>query len=376
MLCSASLLWSIGLVQRSQAFLPDEAVNDFSARDVSPVNGAASFSCVMCSVGLFWSIGLVHRSRAHLVIDQPSLRGLPTARDVVYGVTLPAHLPAIEVLRDRRRFRHSLVVQRRSLAGRMGCGNFIMKVRRVHWARVVFGGFGLAILGSAAMIGLRIRQEQLDRSLIQAIKQNDTSRALSALNQGANANALDMPRVPFTWPTALEYLKQLFQPKSKTTHPAHYNSALSLFYDGRLDKNGSGYSDHRPPENVVLIKALLDHGADPNSKAIDNTLNVLSDDPLHCAAYCNHAETVRMLLQHHADPDSRSESRDTPLFWANSKVAAILLDHGATVNVRSIFGYTALNTRIFYSDLEAMKTLVNHGADVNAYDDHHRSIAG
>lgn len=243
-----------------------------------------------------------------------------------------------------------------------------MKFKKYKWISITASIFCLIILGFANMVRLHIRQEQLDFSLVLAIKQKDTQLAISLLNQGADSNVIDMRPIPFTWQTSLIFFKRMFQGKSRTTSSGNYNSALSLYYGEHVETDGVIDYDYITPENVALIKALLDHGADPNSRNIDKSKNTESLTPLHKAVRFEHVETVRMLLENHADPNCRTASGLTPLFWASSKVTPILIENGANVNARDNQGSTPLMIQVFGSNLDSIKVLVKHGADVNAYD--------
>ena len=78
------------------------------------------------------------------------------------------------------------------------------------------------------------------------------------------------------------------------------------------------------------ITRCLDAGADPNARG------EYEMTPLHNAAMCGNAETVKALLNAGADPNARSEDDETPLHWAGSaEVVGALLDAGADLNART-----------------------------------------
>ncbi|KAF8381390.1 hypothetical protein PRIPAC_70532 [Pristionchus pacificus] len=61
--------------------------------------------------------------------------------------------------------------------------------------------------------------------------------------------------------------------------------------------------------------------------------------PLHRAAYNDHVDTVRLLLQHGASPEARTSEGWTVLHsasaWGNFEVVGVLLSHGVDVNALS-----------------------------------------
>lgn len=72
------------------------------------------------------------------------------------------------------------------------------------------------------------------------------------------------------------------------------------------------------------------------------TKDAVDDDgytPLHRAAYSNHVDVAKILVQYGANVNARTEYEWTPLHsavkWSNAETAAFLLQHGADVNALS-----------------------------------------
>ena len=94
-------------------------------------------------------------------------------------------------------------------------------------------------------------------------------------------------------------------------------------------------------------------------------------------------DVVRYLLEHGIDVDAQDNTEhSTPLhvasLWGGFKVAQLLLDHGADINVRNKGGLTPLQgTLVDLTDdfgdhfFDTVRSLLEHGADVHALDNDH-----
>eukprot|EP00283_Hemiselmis_rufescens_P005693 CAMPEP_0173418272 /NCGR_PEP_ID=MMETSP1357-20121228/478_1 /TAXON_ID=77926 /ORGANISM="Hemiselmis rufescens, Strain PCC563" /LENGTH=371 /DNA_ID=CAMNT_0014380743 /DNA_START=11 /DNA_END=1127 /DNA_ORIENTATION=- len=178
-------------------------------------------------------------------------------------------------------------------------------------------------------------------------------------------------------------------------------SAASLYQD-MLTKQG-GASDlnlHTAVDrgSVSLLKDLLNQGSHP----ID-TLDSAHRTPLHAAAAAGSLEMVELLLERKADPRAESKSNDetplhvstdpqvteaiirangnpnhgdawglTPLHHAaragNAEVARVLIQYGATVDLRDGIRRTPLMMAAFGGHQEVVEELASHGADLACKD--------
>lgn len=126
--------------------------------------------------------------------------------------------------------------------------------------------------------------------------------------------------------------------------------------------------------NVEQVAVLLEQGADPNAGGKGY---VLSEATRGCTRHDN-TLVVRALLDAGADPRRHGDDNYTPLHRAAGLCPAtlvkLLIAHGADVNARAINGYTPLIGPAFSGDVETLRMLIAAGADVNARDDAGKSI--
>lgn len=246
-----------------------------------------------------------------------------------------------------------------------------MKVLRKRAIWILLALFLLPVLLFFVWYSRQVRQQQLDHALIEAIKKNETQKAIALLNLGADANATDKPYQPMTFPTILADAWKQGRGNQPPLHTKYYPSALLLPYtEIAVKKVGHApFSDIISSlDNPALIEALLEHGANPYT--IDDTGTTI----LYHAVSCHHSATVKVLLEHHMNPNihnSNSQNGETPLMRADFDCARMLVAHGADVNARNNSGWTPLS---FPNSLKTCKLLLDNGADVNAIDGDGRTI--
>lgn len=93
---------------------------------------------------------------------------------------------------------------------------------------------------------------------------------------------------------------------------------------------------------------------------------------LHFAAFFNSLEIAKILLSHKAENSAvaKNPMKVTPLHSAaaahNARVVRMLLENGASPNVRQEGGWTPLHEAAQIGDMEMVKSLLEHGADPQA----------
>jgi ankyrin repeat protein len=115
--------------------------------------------------------------------------------------------------------------------------------------------------------------------------------------------------------------------------------------------------------DLALLESHLREGMPVTVRAADGTT------PLLLAAVYGTADTVRLLLDHGADPNAVGKTGASPLLLAAGDLEKVrlLVDRGADVNARSKLGNTPLITAAAHvGNLEVVKLLLDKGADKQA----------
>ena len=101
-------------------------------------------------------------------------------------------------------------------------------------------------------------------------------------------------------------------------------------------------------------------------------VNGSGDSLLMLAAYHGHVDTVKVLLEHKADPEIRNDNGQSPIAGAAFKgdlaVVKALVEGGAQVEGSSFDGRTALMMAAMFNRVEIVDYLISKGADPKAKD--------
>ena len=121
-------------------------------------------------------------------------------------------------------------------------------------------------------------------------------------------------------------------------------------------------------KNIPMIKLLFEYGADVTQRTKQGRT------PLHLAVSTNNPEVVATLLEANTPVNEAIPTLGTPLIFAlrtspyNTEIISLLLQHGASPNVRNRKGTPALHLAVSAGNHEVTTLLLEHGADVNARD--------
>lgn len=115
--------------------------------------------------------------------------------------------------------------------------------------------------------------------------------------------------------------------------------------------------------HIELVKFLLENGAEVNPKNFQESALYLV-----CRPEPVYLDIARLLLSHGAIIYEQAGYRRKPLLVEACRYAdlvRLLLESGASVNVKETNGETALHAACFYGNLDSVKALVEHGAEIN-----------
>jgi ankyrin repeat protein len=237
-------------------------------------------------------------------------------------------------------------------------------------------------------------------ALVFAAREGDLESARALIDAGANVNQT----TEYAW-----------TPLLTATNNRHYKLA-SFLIDRGADVNiankggwtplylatdnrnieGGDYPVPKPDmDHLAYIKILLDHGANPNARAKDNTLTRTiftmqwfyenGATPFVRAAQSSDTELMQLLLKYKADPFLRTENGDTALTAAagigwvegvtyehsakqNLEAVRMLLDLGLDPNGANREGRTPLMGAALKGRTEVVQLLVDRGASLETRD--------
>lgn len=264
-----------------------------------------------------------------------------------------------------------------------------MESRRRYKRIGVIFLLALAVLvGSMSWLTYReIRQEKLNHTFIAAVKQDDPVAVQTLLTLGANPNARDRP---YAEHLTIADVWHLFWKRDTSDTDKHSPTALLV----AVRPDG--------PNDSILIRVLLEHGADPNVKWEDDwtpllieaaygtadqvklllekgakvdTRNANGDTALTATLSMGRMDSARLLIEKGANVNIKNDEGETPLMRAgDGGTVMLLLDRGAKIDDKDNQGFTALWEASMVSNYEVARLLLKRGADVNARDKQNKTV--
>ncbi len=217
-------------------------------------------------------------------------------------------------------------------------------------------------------------QTKKDNTLIDAVKQNNTSLAEKLINNGANVNAVDSNlATPLMWAA---YTGNLSIFKYLVQKGADYKKKGVIYLDSTKQSYYGNIMGMAAAKNDTLLLAYCldslkipvdDKEYDPETKQVDGWT------PLDWAASSGSLEATKILVNHNADiNEAYAKDGNTPLLYAaganKSKLIIYLCSvAGINFNAQNKDGWQLLHyIALDYDMPEFIKKIVEGGANINA----------
>ena len=154
--------------------------------------------------------------------------------------------------------------------------------------------------------------------------------------------------------------------------------AIELVVNDGVDINIPALCNRTPllvaslSSSSVLIKTLIDLGADVNAQRTDDKVA-----PLLLAAYWNNYMATRLLLERGAHANVQASDGATPLHDAvannHENLVKLLLENVADANIQNAEGNTPLHLSVRNGNFEISQLLIEAGCNINLRDKNGRT---
>ncbi len=240
-------------------------------------------------------------------------------------------------------------------------------------------------------------------ALMLAARQGSTECAKILLDAGANINEAEQdygftPLLEAIFNDHYDLAAYLVDRKASLKEGALYLAVEMRNLDYQGNRPRKAVSDKL--DELGFINYLLAHGADPNGpmmvkippRASQNaTIAPNGNTPFLRAARSADLETMRLLIDHKADPNKASENHTTPIIAAATGMGVrfqggdekpepeflealkLLVDHGANVNAANDRGDTAMHGAAARGADTLVQYLADHGAKLDVKNKQNRT---
>ncbi|MGJ4751420.1 ankyrin repeat domain-containing protein [Leptospira kmetyi] len=131
-------------------------------------------------------------------------------------------------------------------------------------------------------------------------------------------------------------------------------------------KNKNGFTPLHLAKNLETAKLLIQSGADVNARDKDS-----GNTPFHVSIQFNQTRIAKLLIENGADINAKNDSLRTPIFFADREsTLKFLLESGAVLDdQKDAFCRAPLYYSILHERLKVAKLLIQSGADINVRDE-------
>jgi len=193
-----------------------------------------------------------------------------------------------------------------------------------------------------------------------AIKNRDFNKVKQLLKEGADLDELDNECYsPFFWASQVGDIRIL---KYLIKKGCDFRKSYRGFNALHVAASGG---------QVCVCRFLIDLGFDVNKKGGHDRRT-----PLHWVAQEGHCKVAKVLIDHGAKINVQTAEGGTPLSMASSEnhidLVKLLIKSGARINLSTKYE-TALHNACAWNNEEAVKTLIAAGANINKRDKQNRT---
>lgn len=177
----------------------------------------------------------------------------------------------------------------------------------------------------------------------------------------------EKPLTHVGWPLAY-FVRRWVRRFSKASQVKRQVKHFGILFQAWMKK--SDETDLRSPLELCCIHGCSDEvfrascNKSENLMALDSSGNTL----LHLATANANYSAISILLELNLPVDSRNASEETPLILASQsgaeKAVLLLLEAGASTEITTSYGWTAVHCAIFTGRTEIVKRLLSYGGDL------------